>query len=380
MAALPLPSFYDTTVADSDARAKALLQQGRVAAAVGQGVRGAAGAVMNRLSAPLRIAVPIAQDFFSGLGGNTDLPTIPADTRNAVSGPSANPAPQSGASPSSVPPPAVTTTSPNSPPAASPLDQPDGATVAVPGTTSVPGVQRYDVPGQNPLYTNLPQADFAGKRSPDNALPSVSGFLNNLPTFAGDLSSGGGGGGMVSPGMDSTSATILSRVQSLLGSNSIVDNWRGRQLSKVYDRMQQGNAATANAQTARLGVGVQAGHLANEVPLAQLQASTARRGQDASIYPHLGLAGIQNIALKRLQAGGPDAIDEARSIAEIGVPRFAPLSRPLQKSTLPDGTTVFTNPDTGEVVKQVTMAESQALAKKKAQDQVAAGLVKPDGR
>lgn len=370
---LALPSFYDTTVADSDARAAVLMKQGRYAAAVGQGVRGAAGAVVNKLAAPLRAAVPAVGDFVSGLTGNTELPTMPAVTKNAVLGPSVNAsAGETGGTPQPFP---SAPASPTSPAPTSPLDAP------APTATSTPGITRYDTPGESPLFTNLSQSDFANKRSPNNALASVPGFLNTVKEFTGSVSpQPSNTGGLFPPGLDANLANIMSRSQALLGSNSIVDNWRGRQLAKMYDRLQQGGVAAANAVTSRAGVGVQAGHLANEMPIAELQSSTARRGQDASVFPHIGLAGIQNTAYKRLQAGGPNAVDEARSIAEIGVPRFGPAERPLQKSTLPDGTQVFTDPNTGEVVKQITLADSQALAKKKAQDAVAAGLPKPNGR
>jgi hypothetical protein len=99
--------------------------------------------------------------------------------------------------------------------------------------------------------------------------------------------SGGGGNGLFSPGISSQMQDLYTRSNALLSSRSMVDNWRGRQLAKMRDRMMLSEAAmgntrvgAANAQANMLGAQSSALRAANEVPLAMMGDYTQQRGQD----------------------------------------------------------------------------------------------------
>jgi hypothetical protein len=95
--------------------------------------------------------------------------------------------------------------------------------------------------------------------------------------------------GLFSPGISSQLSQLTDRANTLLSSRSMVDNWRGRQLAKMRDRMMLSESAMANARSGQVTAGAhllgsQASALraANEVPIAQMHDYTAQRGQDRS--------------------------------------------------------------------------------------------------
>jgi len=101
------------------------------------------------------------------------------------------------------------------------------------------------------------------------------------------VQSGGGGNGLFSPGISSQMQDLYTRSNALLSSRSMVDNWRGRQLAKMRDRMMLSESAmgntrvgAANAQANMLGAQSSALRAANEVPLAMMGDYTQQRGQD----------------------------------------------------------------------------------------------------
>jgi hypothetical protein len=101
------------------------------------------------------------------------------------------------------------------------------------------------------------------------------------------VQSGGGGNGLFSPGISSQMQDLYTRSNALLSSKSMVDNWRGRQLAKMRDRMMLSESAmgntrvgAANAQANMLGAQSSALRAANEVPLAMMGDYTQQRGQD----------------------------------------------------------------------------------------------------
>lgn len=93
--------------------------------------------------------------------------------------------------------------------------------------------------------------------------------------------------GLFSPGISSQMSQLTDRANTLLSSRSMVDNWRGRQLAKMRDRMMLSESAMANARSGQttaqahmLGSQASALRAANEVPLAQMHDYTTQRGQN----------------------------------------------------------------------------------------------------
>jgi hypothetical protein len=110
---------------------------------------------------------------------------------------------------------------------------------------------------------------------------------SDFNTVQSGVSGGGGGNGLFSPGLSSQMQDLYTRSNALLSSKSMVDNWRGRQLAKMRDRMMLSESAmgntrvgAANAQANMLGAQSSALRAANEVPLALMGDYTQQRGQD----------------------------------------------------------------------------------------------------
>ena len=188
------------------------------------------------------------------------------------------------------------------------------------------GIQRFDVRGQAPLFTNMGQAgveDLSKKRAtPLSSVERVLGGVREMPSvlnpspataaaqptvfsaggaptfIPGDGSTGptilGGGRGLVSPAAeDQTLSSLDSRISSLLNSNSIFDAWRARQLGRQRDRYVAGQVAQTGAQTrafeadtGRMQVNqapaLEAARLRTMQNNAQLEAQSRKYGVDSA--------------------------------------------------------------------------------------------------
>jgi hypothetical protein len=143
---------------------------------------------------------------------------------------------------------------------------------------------------QDSAYPGAPQP-MAGNARAQNPNPQFASF-DNFNTV--QVAPRGGGGnayqgdvGLFSPGISSQLSQLTDRANTLLSSRSMVDNWRGRQLAKMRDRMMLSESAMANARSGQVTAGAhllgsQASALraANEVPIAQMHDYTMQRGQD----------------------------------------------------------------------------------------------------
>jgi hypothetical protein len=249
-------------------------------------------------------------------------------------------------------------------------------------TTGLPGVTDTGISSDNGAivrrgntYSNL---GVAGLDSIDNRrstqLPSVAGFLAGVKPF-GAGASNAPTAGLPTPTnpMQGRLDSILNRSQSLLSSNSLVDNWRGRQLAKMYDRLLAGQVAqqNANTNTGQLGIaqgqlGVAQGHLANELPIHMLQNSTAQRGQDYQLAVHLPTIERTNMENRLL---GQGRSDEAATMARIGQhPYFAPAQAAIHGDQL----TGVTKVDRDGGLTFYSPAEIKAQQDQRLKDQAAA--------
>lgn len=340
------------------------VDDGNTAAAVGAGVRLAGARLKAGIYDPLADTMANQRNaivqFRKGLG----LADVDAGTPSVPSTLPKLSAPGTIATPSAPPVAPSTLVAVNGSTA-----NPDGNNFAVPQIPTGPApsapITRFDPDATNglrsPLFTNLPLSNFQTARS--TPLPSVGGFLSGVKSTS-DFSpptAAAAGGGVSADNFDR--AALLQRANANIeaGEHNIVKGWIGRQQRRQYDNLAQDDATTQNAITAARAVGVQERRQATDVPIANLQAQIAARGQNFGLAPHLPRLRIENAAANAVDAGD---YDSANTIGTTFVRQ--PYVRPtLEFATQfdPTGTNfITTNKLTGATTVQ-SLADLQAEQK-----------------
>ena len=221
--------------------------------------------------------------------------------------------------------------------------------------TSQSGIERIDVQGQAPLFTNMGGAGLDDLAKKGATLPSVPGFLRGVPSFgagvnAGQIGYGGGGGGLIPPSVYSRLDELERQAEPLLKSSGIVDRLRGRQLLRQRERYANTAAALANVEVggahgaAALGAVGVAQQRANQEAAQNFAANTLRlreisaqeRGQDLGFLPHLATTVQGQLAQQATQKGDIEGFER---IMQAG--RFAPQEKNPTIQILPDGRIVY---------------------------------------
>lgn len=168
----------------------------------------------------------------------------------------------------------------------------DGEAVSSPALKNVGAFDQNMQNGSIKVVTQ--DAGYPGARGTmTSGLPRAQAqpyeFANFNTIQGGDAGSGGGKFEMFNPGVAKQLTDLSTRADALLGSRSMVDNWRGRQAAKMRDRMMLSEAAMGNtrvgaaqARASMLASQASALRAANEVPLAQMHDYTTQRGQDVT--------------------------------------------------------------------------------------------------
>jgi hypothetical protein len=165
-------------------------------------------------------------------------------------------------------------------------NMPNGSIQVVSQPAGYPGAPQQ---GAGTAITQSPNQQFASFDNFNTVQLGVNRDGGNA--YKGDV-------GLFSPGISSQMSQLTDRANTLLSSRSMVDNWRGRQLAKMRDRMMLSESAMANARSGQttaqahmLGSQASALRAANEVPLAQMHDYTAQRGQN--FQRETGMANVE---------------------------------------------------------------------------------------
>jgi hypothetical protein len=192
----------------------------------------------------------------------------------------------------------------------------------------------------------------------------------NAQAYLGANTSGGGYGG--NDTMMGVLQAKLDRLDAasepLLGSKSIVDNWRGRQLQKRRDRLAMSAASLMSATS-------QQQRAANEMPIARMGDATARRGHDLQLSAHWPKI-QRDLEVNRLWGAGDQ--DAARTLGTIDQRDYMPKAPVVKEGVM--GTTIVSpdrNPKTGQFDTQFvpfpTPAQLEEQRKEAARQANAAG-------
>lgn len=304
-------------------------------------------AVNNALTAPFRAGVQFGGDMYNGMNppNLTVPPTLPQmptpnfanaptmasfsdSTRNAVNGPTGNPN-GTGFVPSAGAAAAPQAVDPNAPQPQAPIT-------------------RYDVPGQVPLYSNVPFNNTSKFAGPVGERTIVDGSGNPVSNNGGTVSSVSmNGGARAAP--DTTFGVPAGTINALAGAaaapydpHDILANLGARQSARQLSRIVSSSTDLQNAASNAQNAATNVQHQRAEIPLANLNAQITARGQNFGLAPHLPAMSLQQMGLHAIQNGDLDTGQDYFRAATGAYPRIPrnPLE-PFTQATSPDGDTVL---------------------------------------